>query len=101
MDAVYNMIITVITWLVDFVMNLFNVIFFWLPDDFIIGYIDNLHTIVSANLLALKWLNWFIDVPFFVTVFGLAVTALLAWTAFQIFNYIFKRTIGMISFFTP
>lgn len=101
MDVVFNVFLIAVNWVVSALGTLFDLIFFWLPDDFISPLISDLEFVVRSNVTAIKWLNWFVDVPFFVAVFGLAVSALLVWTAFRIFDYLFKKATGAITFFKP
>ena len=101
MDAVYGMFLLVFGWVVDAATNVFGFLFFWLPDDFFADGISALHASLHVYSLALSWLNWFVDIAYFAGVFALAVTATLIWTAWKIFDYIWRKTGEMISFFTP
>ena len=96
MDAILSGILEALKVLFSALGGVFDLLFFWLPSDFLLPKINGLQTVVNANAQAIAWLNWFVDIPFFVTVFGLAVAAITLWAGFQIFNFLLKKAIDAI-----
>lgn len=88
MPALAEIVLPVVLWFVAGLAVLFDFIFGWLPEDFFIEYIEGFRTIAAANLQAFQWLNWFVDMPFAVAVFGFAVAAMAAATAFKVMMYL-------------
>jgi len=101
MDAALSVILTALNWIVESLSGLFDVLFFWLPGDFLASHINSIGAVVRANNQAIAWLNWFIDVPFFVLVFGLAVSAILLWTGFRITMWLAKKATDAVNIVVP
>lgn len=70
--------------LLGVVQTVFDVLFFWLPVDPLRPLIQDWDLVSAANVQAIKWLNWFVDVGFFSTVFGLFVGVFLAFAAWKV-----------------
>jgi hypothetical protein len=93
MDLVLANLLSALGWLLGLVKSIFDVLFFWLPDDFLMPHIKNLEFIAQSHQQAFAWLNWFLDVGFFITVFSLAAVPILAWAAFKLLWGINKNVI--------
>ena len=101
MELALSVILTALDWIVQSLSALFDLLFFWLPGDFLSMQINSVGAVVRANSQAIAWLNWFIDVPFFVLVFSLAVSALLLWTGFRITMWLMKKATDAVNIVVP
>ena len=72
----------------DFLKGTLGVVFFWLPDDPFSAYWPQLESFAQANITAIKWLNWFVPVPAFATVFSLVLSALLVWITYMCMTHV-------------
>lgn len=77
---------TVWKWIVESINALFSFlgdglghVFFWLPDSPFAPFISSI-----SSSTGISWLNWFIDVSLFVTVFNLLIAALLCWVGYML-----------------
>ena len=72
---------------------LFNVMFFWLPNDPVTEFLNDV-SVQSASSQGVAWLNWFVDVSLYANVFAAFVAVMLAFAIFKvltaILNFIFK-----------
>lgn len=81
MDTVLYSFFNLVLGIVD---GVFDVLFFWLPDDPITSQLQNWDVISAANVQAVRWLNWFVDVQFYSEVFGLFVAVFLAFATWKV-----------------
>lgn len=70
----------------------FDLLFFWLPVDPVRQFVDNWDVVSAANAQAIRWLNWFVDVPFYSTVFAAFVAVFLAFAAWKVIMVIVDAT---------
>lgn len=78
--------------LVALISQVFDIIFFWLPDDPLTNLLENWDVVSAANAQAIRWLNWFVDVPFAATVFAGFVWVFLAFAVWKIIKVIINAT---------
>lgn len=63
-DAAIDLFQLLLTGIVNLLNELFDMLFFWLPNDPFASYISDLQTSVGSVGVGLHWLNWFIDIRF-------------------------------------
>ena len=80
--------------LIGIITAIFNLLFSWLPSDPLKAVIDNWDVVSSSSATAIRWLNWFVDIPFASTVLSGFVSVFLlfaAWTVIlMIVDFIYK-----------
>ena len=75
--------------LLGVVGTVFNIVFFWLPNDPLTEYLNDA-SVQAASAQGVSWLNWFVDVQMFAGVLSAFVTVLLLFAVFKVVSYIVK-----------
>ena len=81
--------LTAVSLFLDVVSVVFNLLFFWLPVDPATAAIQDLEFTVGSMQQAIRWLNWFVDVPYAATVLGGFVAVFLLFAAWKIVKVVF------------
>ena len=88
MDA-YAMVLQGWNFLLTLVGSVFNLVFFWLPNDPLADYLSSVET-QAAMSQGVRWLNWFCDVSLFAGVLSAFVGVLLLFAVFKIVMWVVK-----------
>lgn len=80
--------------------TVFNVLFFWLPDDPLSAYLDSA-SVQAANAQAVRWLNWFVDVNLAANVFAMFISVLLLFAVFKLMVAVIDFAMKAIDAFKP
>lgn len=84
LDLLIGLFTDVVNWLISALGTIFGILFFWLPDDPLANTVNSVHVAICSLGEPLNWLNWFIDVPFFINVFFVVLTALTIYYGFNL-----------------
>lgn len=88
-DVLLDFVTMVLDVLVSALTQLFELLFFWLPDDPLAGYLSDLSFTVSSLGTGLHWLNWLIDVNFFADAVALVTGACIVYVGWSLLKELF------------
>ena len=89
-DVILDLINSLLEMLVEALAQLFNMLFFWLPDDPLSGFFSDLSFTVSSANLGLHWLNWFVDVNFIADGVVLVTGACIVYVGWSLAKELFQ-----------
>lgn len=73
----------------------FNVVFFWLPNDPISEYLNDV-SVQAASAQGVRWLNWFVDVEMAASLLSVFVSVLLLFAVFKVVWFVVNLILGAL-----
>lgn len=95
------MLNTILTYIASFFSSAFSVLFFWLPNDFLMPYINSIDLSSSPIVKGLQWLNWFAPIDLIITILAIITPIVMVWLGIKLAKITIQFIHDAINIFTP